>query len=98
MFRDHGGEALFLATSAPNAARVYDSLGWRRLLGSRVMLLTFGPQSPEEYVEEHLRRTGPVSVGPATAADRTAIIPLLVSPHEWRSAGRERRHVLHPVT
>ena len=83
VFRDHGGEALFLATSAPNAARVYGRLGWRAVTGSRVMLLTFGPQSPEEYLEDHFRRTSPLSVAPATAVDRTAIIPLLVSPHDW---------------
>jgi GNAT superfamily N-acetyltransferase len=84
VFRDQRGEALFLGTTAPNAARVYGRLGWRALAGTHVMLLTFGPPSAEAYLEEHFRRTSPVSVAPATAADRTAMIPLLVSPHDWR--------------
>ena len=83
VFRNHGGRAIFLGTHMPNAARMYSRLGWRALAGSDVMLLTFGPQSSEEFLADHFCKTNPVSVVSATAADRTSIIPLLVAPHDW---------------
>ena len=83
-FRDHGGRAIFLGTTARNAARIYSRLGWRTLAGTNVMLLTFGPQSSEEFLANHFHDTTPISVASATATDRTAIIPLLVPPHDWR--------------
>jgi GNAT superfamily N-acetyltransferase len=83
VFRAHSGQAMFLGTTAPNAARVYNRLGWRTLTGTHVMLLTFGPQSSEEFLEDHFQCTAPISVASATAADRTTIIPLLTFPHEW---------------
>jgi GNAT superfamily N-acetyltransferase len=83
VFRAQGGQAMFLGTTMPNAARVYSRLGWRTLAGTHVMLLTFGPQSSEEYLDDHFCQTPSVSVVSATAADRTMIIPLLVSPHDW---------------
>jgi hypothetical protein len=83
VFGDCGGRGLFLGTTAPQAARVYGRLGWHTLAGTNVMLLTSRPQSPQEFLADHFRSATPVSVAPATAADRTAIIPLLVWPHDW---------------
>jgi GNAT superfamily N-acetyltransferase len=82
-FREEGGRALFLGTTAPNAARVYQRLGWRTLPGTHVMLLTFGSDSHRAFFGDYFRGTSAASAGPATAADRTAIIPLMVAPHDW---------------
>ena len=83
-FRNRGGEAIFLGTSAPNAARVYARLGWEFLPGTSVMLQTLGPASPQEFLASHFDEAGPVLIAEATAADRLGVIPLLVAPHEWQ--------------
>ena len=80
-FRECGGKGLFLATDMENAARVYHRIGWRRVTGSNVMLLPANGESPQDFLVEHLECRGPVAVTAATPADRIAMIPLLVSPH-----------------
>lgn len=81
-FRDRGGAGLFLATDMENAARVYHRIGWRRIDGSNAMLLTNNDQSPDKFLAAHLNVTGGVTVAPANPGDRTAVIPLLMSPHD----------------
>ena len=83
VFREGGGEALFLGTVNPAAARVYFRLGWRRLAGTTVMLNVTGDLSPEEYLVDWFRSAaGDVVVRPGSARARLAMIPLLVVPHD----------------
>ena len=82
LFREAGGEAVFLGTINPAAARVYNRLGWRRLAGSTVYANITGDQSPEEFLVDWFRgATGPVTVIPGTAHARIPMIPLLLTPH-----------------
>ena len=83
-FREAGGEALFLGTVNPDAARIYFRLGWRKLAGANVMLNVTGEESPEEYMLDFFRGIGPAAVGPATPGDRLPMIPLLLAPHDWQ--------------
>ena len=83
-FREAGGEAIFLGTVNPDAARIYFRLGWRKLAGANVMLNVTGDESPEEYMVNFFRGLGPAEVGPATPGDRLPMIPLLLSPHDWQ--------------
>ena len=83
-FAKLGGEALFLGTVNPDAARIYFRLGWRKLAGANVMLNVTGDESPEEYLVNFFRDLGPAAVGPATPGDRVPMIPLLLSPHDWQ--------------
>ncbi len=83
-FREAGGEALFLGTVNPEAARIYFRLGWRKLAGANVMLNVTGSETPEEYLVDFFRDLGPATVGPATHGDRVPMIPLLLSPHDWQ--------------
>ena len=83
-FREAEGEALFLGTVNPDAARIYHRLGWRKLAGANVMLNVTGDASPEEYLVNFFRGLGPATVGPATPGDRVPMIPLLLSPHDWQ--------------
>ena len=83
-FREAGGEALFLGTVNPDAARIYFRLGWRKLAGANVMLNVTRDASPEEYLVNFFSGLGPATVGPATPGDRVPIIPLLLSPHDWQ--------------
>ena len=82
LFREGGGEALFLGTVNPAAARVYTRLGWQRLAGSTVYANFTGDLSPEEFLVDWFRgATGPVTVSPGTAHARIPMIPLLLTPH-----------------
>ncbi|MBQ16764.1 MAG: hypothetical protein CMJ65_06525 [Planctomycetaceae bacterium] len=82
-FRDGGGDALFLGTVNPSAARVYFRLGWRRLAGSTVMANITADVSPEEFLVDWFRgAAGPVTVRPGSAHARIAMIPLLLLPHD----------------
>ena len=82
-FRRRGGRAAFLATGSPDAARVYERLGWRRLTGAHIMANLTQQHSPEEFLSSYFRAAGPASVTEATAADRIPVIPLVASPHPW---------------
>lgn len=83
LFREGGGEALFLGTINPSAARVYFRLGWRRLAGSTVMANITADLSPEEFLVDWFRgATGAVTVRPGSAHARVAMIPLLLVPHD----------------
>ena len=83
-FRDRGGEALFLGTANPGAARIYHRLGWRKLAGANVMVNITSGDSPEVFLVDYFRSLGPVEVRPASPEIRIPIIPLLVMPHDWQ--------------
>ena len=81
-FHRRGGEALFLGTGNPVAARVYTRLGWRKLAGTHVMACISSGDSPEAFLADSFRQDRSVTVAPATPAARIPIIPLLVCPHD----------------
>ena len=83
-FRDRGGEALFLGTANPGAARIYHRLGWRKLAGANVMLNITSGDSPEVFLVDYFGSLGPAEVRPASPEIRIPIIPLLVMPHDWQ--------------
>ena len=85
-FRDRRGQALFLGTVNPAAARIYHRLGWRKLAGARLMVNVLNGDSPEDFLVDYFReiRGEVVSVRAPTPADRAPLIPLLASPHDWQ--------------
>ena len=84
-FRKDGGEALFLGTGNPAAARIYHRLGLRKIPGTSVMVNITNGNSPEEYLVQRFSTFDEEdwSVDTATPAARIPIIPLLVNPHDW---------------
>ena len=82
-FRAAGGEAFFLGTVNPAAARVYHRLGWRKLAGAEVMVNILSGESPEAFLVEYFQK-GAATIVEATPADRVPIIPLLLCPHDWK--------------
>ena len=82
-FRESGGQAVFLGTGNPDAARVYYRLGWRKLAGASVMANIPSGDSPEAFLVGYFRGLGTAMVRAATPEDRIPMIPLLVSPHDW---------------
>ena len=83
-FRDGGGQALFLGTGNPDAARIYHRLGWRKLAGAKVMALVTDGDSPEGFLVDYFRQRGPTTVTETTPHARVPMIPLMVTPHDWQ--------------
>ena len=83
-FRTQGGQALFLGTGNPAAARVYNRLGWRKLAGANVMAFIASGDSPETFLVDCFRKDGSTTTAVASASERIPMIPLLISPHDWQ--------------
>ena len=83
-FADAGGKALFLGTVNPAAARIYHRLGWRKLASSIVWALITDDRSPEAYLVDYFSNPGPAVVEEGGPGARVPIIPLIVTPHDWR--------------
>ena len=83
-FRGSGGEALFLGSGNPEAIRVYHRLGWRTMAGTHVMANISNGDSPESFLVDYFREQAPTSVRRASGAVRVAMIPLIVTPHDWQ--------------
>ena len=83
-FLAQGGEAVFLGTENPDAARIYCRLGWRRIAGSTVWTNVATGDSPEEYLVDYFRAASPVKIVLGDASLRVPMIPLLLSTHEWQ--------------
>ena len=83
-FRAAGGEAFFLGTDNPAAARIYHRLGWRKLAGAAVMVNVLSGESPEAFLVDYFTG-GTAKVAEATPADRIPMIPLLLCPHDWQA-------------
>lgn len=81
-FRAAGGEAFFLGTVNPVAARLYHRLGWRKLAGATVMVNLTANLSPEEFLVDYFRQPGPVDVRMAGPEMRLPMIPLILTPHD----------------
>ena len=83
-FRRQLGQALFLGTVNPEAARVYHRLGWRKLAGANVMALIARGGSPEAFLVDYFSGETAAAIAPGSAADRIPMIPLILCPHDWQ--------------
>ena len=85
-FSERGGQALFLGTVNPAAARIYHRLGWRKLAGANLMVNVLSGESPEEFFVDYFRgiRGETVKIRLPSPADRAPMIPLLALPHDWQ--------------
>jgi GNAT superfamily N-acetyltransferase len=84
-FCKQGGEAFFLGTGNPAAARIYYRLGWRKLAGANVMALIVSGNSPEAFLVDYFREADrQITIVPGTSAQRIPMIPLIVCPHDWQ--------------
>ncbi|MCM8814693.1 MAG: GNAT family N-acetyltransferase [Candidatus Omnitrophica bacterium] len=83
-FEKMGGKWLFLGTSNPVAARMYHSLGWRYITGSRVMFRNSEGQSPEIFFAEYFRyiKNHKIRIVRGDTRFRLQIIPAAVIPYE----------------
>jgi GNAT superfamily N-acetyltransferase len=84
-FAAGGGRALFLATANPAARRVYERLGWQAVTNSNVMVWLAEGGSPEASLAGFFEGEGRCRVAEGTAADRIAMIPLILAPQKGYS-------------
>lgn len=83
-FTENGGEAVFLGTENPAAARIYHRLGWRKIANSTDYVNVTTGDSPEEYLANYFRTPSPVNIVTGDASLRVPMIPLLLTPHDWQ--------------
>lgn len=83
-FAAGGGKALFLGTVNPDAARIYHRGGWRKMASSIVWTLITDERSPEAYLVDYFSSPSPAVVEEGGPGVRIPIIPLIVTPHDWR--------------
>ncbi|MHC4871659.1 MAG: GNAT family N-acetyltransferase [Planctomycetota bacterium] len=89
LFKDLGGEALFLGTYNPAAASVYQKSGWKCLPASDVYVNVLTGQQPEEYLLNYFKDfSGDFSFGEFSAGQRIGLIPLALYPHDFRDMDR----------
>ena len=81
-FRAASGEAFFLGTVNPVAARLYHRLGWRKLAGATIMVNLTANLAPEEFLVDYFRQPGPVDVQIAGPEIRVPMIALILTPHD----------------
>ena len=82
-FQDQGGEALFLGTVNPRAARIYERFGWNHIPDTKLMVNLTGEESPHEFLTNYFADLVPLEVRVADSSSRIPIIPLIISPHNW---------------
>ncbi len=84
-FDESGGQANFLGTVNPIAAKLYGWLGWRYLAGTKVMVRIGSGENPEEFLVDYFRggQDLPVTIQPGSPALRVTMIPLILRPHDW---------------
>lgn len=80
-FHAAGGEALFLGTVNPSAARIYHRLGWRKLAGANVMVNIALGELPEAFLADYFRTLDQVEISVAGPDVRVPMIPLILTPH-----------------
>ena len=80
-FAAMGGEALFLGTANPTAARLYRSLGWRSIGDSNVYVNLIENTTLDAFYGRYFGG-GRLSVVEGGAAQRIPVIPLAVFPHK----------------
>jgi len=83
-FRRAGGQALFLGTGNPDAARIYHRLGWRRLRRANVMAFIADGRLPEQFLQDWFKHSGATTIAPGSATERICMIPLILADHEWQ--------------
>jgi len=83
-FAAGGGKALFLGTVNPDAARIYHRLGWRKLASSIVWAAITDDRSPEAFLVDYFSDPSPAVVEEGGPGVRIPMIPLIVTPHDWR--------------
>ena len=82
-FRNSEGNALFLGTVNPEAARIYERLGWRHLGGTKLMVNVSESDLYDDFIRDYFSSAIPSTICIAKPNARIPIIPLVIFPHHW---------------
>jgi len=82
-FQRAEGLALFLGTVNPEAARIYERLGWQHINGSKLMVNLSGSDDYDDFIHRYFATSTPSQICRAKPASRIPIIPLVIFPHAW---------------
>ena len=82
-FQRTEGLALFLGTVNPDAARIYERLGWQHINGSKLMVNLSGTDDYDSFIRRYFATSIPSKICRAKPASRIPIIPLIIFPHAW---------------
>ena len=82
-FYKSGGIALFLGTVNPDAARIYERLGWQHINGSRLMVRLSDTNDYDEFTRRYFDNSIPSKICVAKPGSRIPLIPLVLLPHNW---------------
>ena len=77
------GLALFLGTVNPDAARIYERLGWQHINGSKLMVNLSGSDDYDDFIRRYFATSIPSQICRAKPGSRIPIIPLVLFPHAW---------------
>jgi len=82
-FHRIGGKALFLGTVNPDAARIYERLGWQHINGSRLMVHLSDTDDYDDFIHRYFANSIPSKICVAKPGCRIPLIPLVLLPHNW---------------
>ena len=86
LFKNAGGEVLFLGTHNPAAASIYQKSGWKRWPHSNVYINVLSKMQPEEYLLNYFKQiSGDFVMHEFSPAVRLGVIPLVIYPHDFRN-------------
>ena len=83
-FEAAGGRAIFLGTNLADAFRLYRRLGYSKMPASITLVKVLDGESPEVFLTDWFRETGPAMVSAGEPDDQIPSYPLLISPHDWQ--------------
>ena len=82
-FHETGGVALFLGTVNPDAARIYERLGWQQINGSKLMVNLSDTDNYDDFIQKYFYDSIPIKICVAQPGSRIPLIPLVLLPHDW---------------
>ena len=82
-FQRTEGLALFLGPVNPDAARIYECLGWQHINGSKLMVNLSGSDDYDDFIRRYFATSIPSQICRAKPGSRIPIIPLVLFPHAW---------------
>ena len=83
-FLNSEGSALFLGTVNPDAARIYERLGWHHLYGTELMVNMSGSDLYDDFIRNYFSSAIPSTICEAKPSARIPLIPLVIFPHHWK--------------
>ena len=82
-FFDSSGNALYLGTTNPAAARIYSKLGWKYIPHTQLMVNLGKGDIYEEFIDDYFSTSGPNTFNRGEMSVRIPMIPLAISYTDW---------------